>query len=147
MLASIDYSSLLLLHSAAVASMVGLIWFVQIVHYPLFAEVGEEVFASYAARHQQLTAWVVVPPMLVEAASAPLVLALAPQADRPLAWIALLLLGGVWASTFLQLVPRHRRLLLGFDRQTIRDLVRVNLLRAALWSARGVICLVLLARA
>ena len=31
---------LLLLHAGATFFMCGLIWFVQIVHYPLFAQVG-----------------------------------------------------------------------------------------------------------
>ena len=33
---------LLLLHAAATLFMTGLIWFVQVVHYPLFARVGED---------------------------------------------------------------------------------------------------------
>lgn len=32
--------ALLLVHAAATWAMVGLVWFVQVVHYPLFAQVG-----------------------------------------------------------------------------------------------------------
>jgi hypothetical protein len=55
---------------ASVAStllLVGLIWFVQVVHYPQFERVGPEQFAEYEAAHVRLTTWVVAPPMLVEA--------------------------------------------------------------------------------
>jgi hypothetical protein len=50
--------------------MLGLIWFVQIVHYPLFSSVGEREFAGYEIQHSRLTAFVVGPPMLIEALSA-----------------------------------------------------------------------------
>jgi hypothetical protein len=46
--------------------MTGLIWFVQVVHYPLFDEVGQAQFTSYEARHTNLTTIVVVVPMFIE---------------------------------------------------------------------------------
>ena len=56
----------LLLNAAATFWMVGLIWFVQVVHYPLFSKVGAEGFAAYEASHASRTTWVVAPPMLIE---------------------------------------------------------------------------------
>ena len=50
----------------ATVFMVGLIWFVQIVHYPLYANVGREQFPEYEALHNRLTTWVVGPAMLLE---------------------------------------------------------------------------------
>jgi hypothetical protein len=38
-------------HLAATAAMVGLIWFVQVVHYPLFASVGADEFVAYENAH------------------------------------------------------------------------------------------------
>ena len=61
---------ILWLHAVATLFMVGLIWFVQVVHYPLMALVGEHGFASYAQRHQSLTSLVVAPAMLLEAGTA-----------------------------------------------------------------------------
>ena len=46
--------------------MAGLIWFVQIVHYPLFHKVSEDTSVAYADEHQTRTAWVVGLPMLIE---------------------------------------------------------------------------------
>ena len=51
-------------------AMVGLIWFVQVVHYPLFAKVGSAGFTEYEQLHQQRTTLVVAPLMLTEAATA-----------------------------------------------------------------------------
>ena len=60
---------ILLLQAAATLPMVGLIWFVQIVHYPLFGEVGHDRFADYERNHQNRTTLVVAPLMLVEASN------------------------------------------------------------------------------
>ena len=56
---------LLLAHAGTTLFMVGLVWFVQVVHYPLFGRVGEDEFVAYS----RLTGWVVGPPMLLEAAT------------------------------------------------------------------------------
>ena len=61
--------------------MVGLIWFVQIVHYPLFSAVGERGYTAYQIQHMNLTGAVVGPPMVIEALTA-LWLALSPP-PRP----------------------------------------------------------------
>ena len=45
--------------------MTGLIWFVQVVHYPLFAKVSG-TYPAYQAEHMARTTWVVAVPMLVE---------------------------------------------------------------------------------
>ncbi len=54
---------------ASTLTMFGVIWFVQVVHYPLFARVGADGFAHYASLHATRTTWVVAPPMLVELAT------------------------------------------------------------------------------
>ena len=56
----------ILLHIATTFSMVGLIWFVQIVHYPLMDRVRREGFRRYEMDHQRLTSWVVAPLMATE---------------------------------------------------------------------------------
>ena len=102
---------LLVAHAAATWFMVGLIWFVQVVHYPLFAGVGETGFAAYEARHQRLTTFVVLPPMLVELVSALAIAVLLPAGvSRPLALVGVGLVGLIWASTFLLQVPCHAKL-------------------------------------
>jgi hypothetical protein len=74
--------SILLLHAAATLSMTGLIWFVQVVHYPLMARVGRVGFADYEAAHTRRTTWVVAPPMLIEGFTA-VVLLLRPPPGIP----------------------------------------------------------------
>jgi hypothetical protein len=135
-------------HLLATVSMVGLIWFVQVVHYPLFAAVGPDGFAAYETAHTRRTGWVVGPFMGVEGACAVL-LAVAPPpgVDRGLAVVGLALLGVVHASTVGLQVPAHQRLCAGFDEATWHRLVRTNWIRTVGWSARGVVALAIAAMA
>lgn len=132
----------MLAHLAATLYMVGLIWFVQIVHYPLFARVGEGGFSLYSEAHSRLTSYVVGPPMLVEAGTALLLVFLRPEGvPVSLAVAGLALVAVVWLSTALLQVPRHTALGSGFDRSAWRGLVGTNWIRTAAWSARGLLVL------
>lgn len=139
--------ALVVVHLAATLFMVGVIWFVQVVHYPLFAAVGREDWPAYAGAHVRRTRWVVGPPMLVEAGTAVALLVLRPAAiPTPWVWTGAGLLALIWLSTNLVQVPRHRRLGAGFDAGTAEALVATNWLRTIAWSARGVLALAMTAR-
>ena len=56
-------------NTIATAVMVGVIWFVQVVHYPLLAQFGSTQSVAVAEQHQQRTGYVVGLPMLVEGLS------------------------------------------------------------------------------
>lgn len=135
-------------HLVATLGMTGVIWFVQVVHYPLFAGVGAERWAAYAAAHGRRTTWVVAGPMLVELGTA-LVLVWRRPAFLPAgaAWIGLGLVVGVWASTSGLQVPRHTELGRGWDARAHRRLVRGNWVRTALWTARAGLLAAVVARA
>ena len=135
----------LLANVASTWTLVGLIWFVQVVHYPQFARVGSERFRQYLSEHGRLTRWVVAPPMLVEAITASLLVWQPPSHDLELAcWGGLSMVMVIWVSTFLLQVPRHRTLATGFDAEAHRGLVLSNWIRTIAWSIRGGIVLVLL---
>ena len=136
---------LLLAHAAATLFMVGVIWFVQVVHYPLFARVGTPDFSVYSTRHTTLTGLVVGPPMLLEAGTAvALVLWTPPGTSVSLVWTGLILVAGIWLSTALLQAPRHTTLGKGFDPTAHRFLVTSNWLRTVLWSLRGLVVLCIL---
>ncbi|MGV3607222.1 MAG: hypothetical protein ACO1RA_12530 [Planctomycetaceae bacterium] len=136
---------LLFVHAFATLMMVGLIWFVQVVHYPLMANVGEAGFLQYSKLHQKWTTLVVGPPMLLEAFSAVWLLR---QFDGSLPisllWWGVGLIFVIWLSTMFLQVPMHHRLEHGFDLKAIRFLVWSNWIRTIAWTARGVIALWLL---
>lgn len=127
---------------ASTWAMVGLIWFVQLVHYPLFARIEPTRFPAFEQDHQRRTGWIVAPLMLAEGLSAVgLVWISASITDRVLASIALALLLVVWLSTFLWQVPLHERLSRGWNSEVHQRLVHSNWLRTVLWTARGGIVL------
>ena len=61
---------IVVVHYAATLFMAGVIWIVQVVHYPLFARVGAAGYAAYQGAHVRLITYVVLPAMLVELATA-----------------------------------------------------------------------------
>lgn len=122
----------------ATCYMVGLIWVVQLVHYPLFAKVGSEKFSSYQTSHQTLISFVVGPPMLVEMVTAVLLLWYRPAAvSSGIVYVALALLAVIWLSTALVQVPCHEKLTHGFDAAVHARLVNSNWIRTVAWSVRG----------
>ena len=135
-------------HLVATATMVGLIWFVQVVHYPLFASVGTDSFARYEVRHQRLTSFVVGPFMAVEGGTAIwLAIASPPDVSRMWPLVGLGLLGVVHASTVLMQVPLHASLIHGFDSQKVSRLVQTNWIRTVGWSIRGAIASLIVVQA
>lgn len=139
---------ILLAHAASTLFMTGLIWFVQVVHYPLAVQVGPVDFVGYQTAHVKRTSWVVAGPMLIEAATtAWLLFNPPPSAPQWLVWLGAFLLGVVWTSTALLQVPAHDKLSRGFDARSAALLVHSNWLRTAGWTARACVVLALLALA
>ena len=140
---------LLLAQLLSTLSLFGLIWFVQIVHYPLFASVGEPGFRAYITAHGTRTTWVVAPLMLLELGSAGLLLlpALQPSViHRFEAWLGIVLLAVIWFSTALVQVPLHNRLQAGSSPEHAPRLVRTNWLRTVAWTLRAALVLTWVAR-
>lgn len=132
---------------ATTLPLVGLIWFVQVVAYPLFATVGPAEFARYHQAHSSLISLIVGPLMLVELGAAFVWVADHDGvASRPLALAGLALVLLAWGVTGLLSVPQHGILARGFDARAHRILVSTNWLRTFAWSARGAMLLTLVAR-
>jgi len=132
---------LFLIHFAAAWFMTGLIWFVQIVHYPLFLQISADDRTAYCLQHARSTSRVVLPVMAVELLTAALLAYLLPNGF----WIMnLLLLLVIWASTLFIQVPLHQALTnIGSEEAALR-LVRTNWLRTLLWTLRALLlaCLI-----
>jgi hypothetical protein len=122
--------------------LAGLIWTIQLLHYPLLLKVAPADFVAYEASHCTRIAWLVVPLMCTE-----LVSSFALTAGNYLstgsfdsargAGFGLVII--IWCSTAFIQVPLHQKLALGYDAATIRRLVATNWLRTIAWSVRALL--------
>jgi len=133
-------TSVLIVGTVATWMMVGVIWTVQLVHYPMLADFSALSPVSAAVDHQRRISRVVGPPMAAEGITALVLLV-----DRPptmgvaSAWAAAVLLAVALASTVLVQVPLHGRLARGHDPAVARRLITTNWVRTIAWTARGVL--------
>ncbi len=118
--------------------MVGLIWIVQCVNYPLFARVGIDQFSDFHQRHVGRVTAVVAGPMFLEAVTALLMLFYPrPGIPRNLLGLGMILIFVIWISTLILQVPLHNRLSRGFNAQAARRMVSTNWVRTVAWTLRG----------
>ena len=134
--------TLLATHLLCTLGMFGVIWIVQLVHYPLFDRAERSGFAAFEASHSSRITFVVGPLMLGELATAALLVARLKDDETAWVWWAGLgMVGLLWASTALLSVPEHNRLGGGWDAAAHRRLVVTNWPRTILWTARSVLAL------
>ena len=127
-----------LVHVAATMAMVGLIWTVQVVHYPLFENVGAEAYPEYQSRHIDRIGALLVVPWGLEGLSIVALLVLAKdRATRGLAIAGAALMGLILLVTMIWAAPVHGDLLDGFDADRHDTLMVSNFVRTLLWTARG----------
>lgn len=121
------------IHAAASWFMVGLVWFVQCVHYPLLSDLPAETVPAYQIAHMRRTSPLIPIVMLLEAATGVWIY------DGSTIWIAnFLLLLFIWVFTFAVIVPLHVRLATKYDPAIHRRLLTTNLIRSLVWLAHGV---------
>jgi hypothetical protein len=124
---------LLPIHLAVTAIMTGIIWFVQVIHYPWFHEVPAEKFRAYHQRYTDRMGRLVGPIMLIELVTGVM---LAWMLGGALMIANLVGIIALWLSTFFLQVPCHNRLSAGYDADIHRRLVTSNWIRTVIWTAR-----------
>lgn len=129
------------IHFSLTLYMTGIIWLIQVIHYPLFKLVGEHTFNTYHKVHTQKTSLVIAIPMLLEILTG-LYLIVGDEAYRNnfIFITAFILLIFIWVSTFFISVPKHNILSKGFNDLEVNALIKTNWIRTIAWSIRA-ICL------
>lgn len=126
------------IYVASTWAMFGIIWFAQIVHYPLFSRVGKESFTDYQTANLFLTVLVVIPLQGIELGTACLLVWRPPAGILPVqTWTNLVLIGITWLSTATLQVPSHFKLSRGYETRIQNRLVYSNWIRTVIWSIRG----------
>ena len=139
--------SVLLTHFTATVFMVGVIWTIQLVHYPLFVYADRGQFTPFHTEHSRRITWIVGVGMGAELLSAlGLAFSTPERVSRLLALIAFGILLVVHAATVLLSIPSHNTLGRGWDDVAHRRLVSTNWVRTIGWTIRGALALALVAQ-
>jgi hypothetical protein len=116
--------------------MCGLIWIIQLVHYPTFLFVERDRYTEFQRFHMFRISWIVLPVMSMELLSG----AFLWYQQQSLIWtVNLFLLSLIWFSTLAIQSPSHAKLEKGFDQKLVSLLIRGNWIRTILWTLRALI--------
>lgn len=122
----------------ASVGMFGVIWIVQVVHYPLMRFAAGQQFASFETEHRQRISWVVGPLMAVEGVCV-LAFLFAPPAGLSwwLPWAGAGAEAVAIGTTVFVSAPLHERLNAHFDPALLDRLIATNWIRTAAWTVRA----------
>lgn len=122
--------------------MTGVIWVIQIVHYPLMNMADQDQYERFQKQHMFRISFVVIPPMIIEALTAILLVIYVPVQTTPqMMWTCAILLVIIWISTFTLQAPQHEKLAQRFDPTVHQFLVNTNWIRTFAWTLRSVLLL------
>ncbi len=124
------------LHRFCALYMTGIIWFVQLVQYPMLHLTCTKENAEGHQEYTRRMGLAVGPVMLAELA---LQLEWVVRSPDAFSLACGLLLFIIWASTIFLQVPCHRDLETAFDPETQQELVRSNWIRTLAWTARALL--------
>ncbi len=128
--------NILLLNLAISWILVGLIWTIQLVHYPSFAYIDQQVFQIFHQHHTSSILLIVMPLMLLELG---LAFYLAQHYNWQLVFlVSLIVVVLIWMSTFFVQVPLHNALEIEKDINIIQKLVTTNWFRTILWTGKAI---------
>ncbi|RNC84036.1 MAG: hypothetical protein ED557_07870 [Balneola sp.] len=115
--------------------MTGLIWTIQLVHYPSFYFVDRERFKEFHIFHSKRISILVVPLMIFELISSGILWW--ESSAFSLNSLGFYLVIAIWISTAAFSVPAHNKLSSEMDKKTIRILVNTNWIRTLLWTIKA----------
>lgn len=119
----------LLAHCFCVFYMTGVIWIIQIVHYPLMKFVSEPGWMKFHKAHTSLITWVVAPPMIAQAITS----IFTGQYQAPLVFLSL----AVFLVTLIFSIPIHNQLAKEFKNENLKKLILMNWIRTLIWTGHS----------
>ena len=124
------------IHFLSTSLMVGIIWVIQLLHYPAFHFIKEIDYVEFQHFHMQRISFIVVPVMIIELLSG---FMLVYYFRSNLLILCLIILLVIWSITFVFFTKLHQSLLDGYDKIIVDKLVQINWSRTVLWSLRLII--------
>jgi hypothetical protein len=119
-------------------SMFGLIWTIQLVHYPSFSYINKDLSLIFQHFHQRRISYIVAPLMLIEIFLSGYFY-FSSNSDFWLIQFCLVCI--IWLYTFFISIPSHNKLDKNYSSKSLNFLVKANWLRTTLWSLKSIFIL------
>ncbi len=133
---------ILKLHLFISFALTGVIWFIQIVHYPSFHYIEKTNFKEFEQAHIYRTSILLGPLMTLEFVTGAFLLAISFYLPGHILWINFIFIVLIWSITWFWSIPLHKKMNRGKDRDLINNLILSNWPRAILWTGKS--CLLLI---
>jgi uncharacterized membrane protein len=125
----------LLGHLIFTSIMTGVIWVIQIVHYPSFHFIEKELYTAFQKFHMNKISIIVIPIMLAELITG-IMLFLDKSSKSPFLIISIIILVLIWLITGVFFTKAHNELITGYQELVVNQLVVMNWIRTLLWTLK-----------
>ena len=125
----------LLGHLIFTSIMTGVIWVIQIVHYPSFHFIEKELYTAFQKFHMNKISIIVIPIMLAELITG-MMLFLDKSSKSPFLIVSFVILVLIWLITGVFFSKAHNELMTGYQELVVNQLVVMNWIRTLLWTLR-----------
>ena len=124
-----------LAHLISTSIMVGVIWVIQLVHYPSFPFIDKNIYAAFQKFHMDRISIIVIPIMLAELITG-MILFLDKSSKNSILVISFIILILIWIITVVFFTKAHNKLIIGYQELVVNQLVVMNWVRTLLWTLR-----------
>jgi len=131
-----------LIHLSATSIMTGVIWVIQLLHYPFFHHLYRPKFSHYMQEHRYRISLIVIPVMLMELFTG-IYLLYYSVSLQGLFIIGCLMLAAIWISTFKLQMRAHKQIVAIYNQSAVNRLVKTNWIRTILWTARLILLFII----
>jgi len=126
------------IHFASTAVMVGVIWVIQLLHYPTFHYIEKNNYSQFQKFHMNRISYIVIPAMVIEMLSGIMLVII--NDDFIISFSFLVC---IWIITFVFFTNIHQRLLSKYENTAVEKLVNLNWIRTVFWTVRLVILFII----
>ena len=123
------------IHFLSTSVMVGVIWVIQLLHYPSFHFVQKSDYPKFQQFHMSRISLIVIPAMIIEFITGIIMLQFGFSSNF-LFISSLVILITIWGITFIFFTKMHQVLISGYNEIIVNRLISINWSRTLLWSLR-----------
>jgi hypothetical protein len=135
----------LLINLLSTVLIAGIMWFVQLVHYPLFNAIPARNLINYGYYHTRKISGIIKPLFIVDFTTLLLLLILlGSNLSTNLMMVNIVIFIITVILTQIVFIPIHQKLSKSPNSQTISQLIRLNWIRTLIWSLKVVFMLIII---